>query len=140
MRIQLVFLTIISFLSLSACSTINSRIKEKKADFNSYPPEVQAQIQNGQIDQGFTEDMVYIAKGKPDERSTKVHKGKVIEIWKYTLPSSPQPTSSAWSNDSMSSPYGYPTFGPGPAQPSPVYYNSSYLTIEFKDGKVIRLH
>lgn len=52
---------------LVGCSTVHTRIEEKAAVFNSLDPQIQARIRQGLIDVGYTEDMVYIAMGKPDE-------------------------------------------------------------------------
>ncbi|PTY08637.1 hypothetical protein DB347_03410 [Opitutaceae bacterium EW11] len=61
----------LAFLGLVGCSTVHSRIEEKAAVFNSLDPQTQARIRQGLVDIGYTEDMVYIAMGRPDE--TKEH-------------------------------------------------------------------
>ena len=78
-------------LALAAgCATPGSRIKENKALFETYPPEIQEQIKKGQVKPGFTKAMVSMALGKADrvyERSTLQG---TSEIWSYvdfeTLP------------------------------------------------------
>lgn len=66
---------------LSGCEmgTIASRTKEKAAAFDAATPAQKQTMQDGWIDAGFTDDMVYIALGKPD---TVQHTGDV-DIWIY---------------------------------------------------------
>lgn len=132
------FVLPLALLFVSACSSIPSRIKEHEREFNTYPPEIQSQIQSGRIDHGFTEDMVYMAKGKPSEKSSyekKGPKGPVhVTVWKYASPAPATPANIA--SSSISTPYGYPTFGPGPSQPASVFYEKKYFKVEFENGKV----
>ncbi len=68
---------------LGACSTINSRINEKSAVFNSLDPNTQAKITHGDIDIGFTPDMVYMALGRPDSTRQAVSTDGQTETWIY---------------------------------------------------------
>ncbi len=121
---------------VGCASTSNSRIKEKEKEFLAYPPEVQQQIQSGNVDKGFTEDMVYMAKGTPSEKSTQVKSGKTIKLWKYsgtkTQMVEPPRGSAA---PGFSGAYEYPTPGAVPKQ-STMHYGSSMQIIEFENGKV----
>ena len=120
----------------TSCSSVSSRIKDHQAQFNSLSRQAQAQVQNGRIDLGFNEDMVYMAKGKPDDTETITRNGKQIKVWKYAKRD--------WRGDShpastsLSSPYGYPTFGPGPSQPVIANRPLKYLRVEFENGQVAR--
>ena len=69
---------------LSACGGVNSRIKKNQDKFQSYPPEAQQKIRNGQIDVGFSKDMVEMALGKPDRVYTRKTESGSQEIWAYT--------------------------------------------------------
>jgi hypothetical protein len=70
-------------LLLGACSTINSRIQEKAPVFYSLDPATRAKIAHGDVDIGFTPDMVYIALGQPDvRRATRAADGET-ETWIY---------------------------------------------------------
>ncbi len=119
---------------ISCASTPRSRIKEKEKVFFGYPPEIQGQIQAGQIDRGFSEDMVYLAKGSPSEKYSHEVAGKSVTIWKYyqkpdaVSPPGSQPTG-------FSGAYEYPTPGK-PQQPYPMFYNKPGLIVEFENGKV----
>lgn len=68
---------------LTSCNTIKSRIDEKSALFNSLDPQVQDHLRKGLIDVGYTEDMVYIALGKPDEKSEKTTTAGTTTTWIY---------------------------------------------------------
>lgn len=119
----------------AACSSVGSRIKEQQAQFNALPEQAQAQIQNGRIDHGFTEEMVYMAKGKPDDIDVVTRDGKKLTVWKYAkrdYSGNPNAVSGG-----LSTPYGYPTFGPGAAQPVPTYSRMKYLRVEFENGRVV---
>jgi hypothetical protein len=80
-RFRLLFAALL--LVLAGCSTIDSRIREKEAEFNSLPPAAQAQIRQGIIAVGYTPDMVYMAIGRPDEVRERSDKGGRETVWKY---------------------------------------------------------
>lgn len=117
---------------LTSCSTVKTRIHEREKDFSAYPPEIQSQIQNGNIDEGFTEDMVYMARGNPAEKETMTRAGKTVTLWKYPGSAVAGP---GFPSTSFTSPYSYPTFGPGPIQPAP-YYRTHFI-VEFEGGRVV---
>lgn len=64
----LLLFTLTALLALTGCNTVKNRIEEKSAVFNALDPQTQARLRQGLIDVGYTEDMVYIAMGRPDER------------------------------------------------------------------------
>ena len=75
-------LALVSLL-ISGCSTIENRIEEKSAVFNSLPSETQEQIKQGIVNVGFSPDMVYMALGRPDTiREKTTAAGREI-IWVY---------------------------------------------------------
>ena len=57
-----------ALLFAAGCQTIDSRIKENPQLFASLDAATQAKIKQGIIDLGFTEDMVYLALGAPDQK------------------------------------------------------------------------
>ena len=74
-----------AFLALAAgCSTIESRIEENRAYFDSLPAADQAQIRIGKIDLGFTPESVRMALGEPRQRLVRRSAGGDSEIWIYT--------------------------------------------------------
>ena len=73
----------LAVLGLAGCSTVQSRIEEKAAVFNALSPEQQARIQQGLVDVGYTQDMVYIAMGKADRVKERASEGGTETVWIY---------------------------------------------------------
>lgn len=71
-------------LGLAGCATPDYRIKKHPEMFAAFPPEVQAKVRQGQVDLGFTPDMVFIALGEPARKYTRRTTGGVNEVWAYT--------------------------------------------------------
>ncbi|MBS0663306.1 MAG: hypothetical protein JSR48_08570 [Verrucomicrobia bacterium] len=61
-------------------SSIESRIAERAAAFQSLAPENQQAVREGAIAVGFTPDMVYMALGQPSERGNAPGG---FEVWTY---------------------------------------------------------
>src|SRR5258708_14118694 len=59
-------------LGASGCSTVQSRINEKQQVFAQLDPSTQDKIKKGDIDIGYTPDMVYMALGEPSEKKESV--------------------------------------------------------------------
>ena len=73
----------VALLLLAACGTPESRIKKHRDLFAAYPPEVQARIKAGEVDAGFTADMVRMAMGKPARKSMRTTAESTQEVWTY---------------------------------------------------------
>jgi hypothetical protein len=71
-------------LFLSGCSTPGSRIAKNPELFASFPLSVQERIRAGEIDIGFTREMVMMAVGKPHHTYLRTTKAGESEIWAYT--------------------------------------------------------
>lgn len=72
-------------LLLAACaSTPESRIKKNPELFASFPADVQAKVQKGEVDIGFTPDMVELAKGKPSRTYSRRTAAGDTEVWAYS--------------------------------------------------------
>jgi hypothetical protein len=70
-------------LALAGCNTIDHRISEKQDSFNRLDPQTQDKIRQGIVEVGYTQDMVYIALGPPDERHDKVTGKGAETTWIY---------------------------------------------------------
>lgn len=81
---KFVAVVVLSTLLLSACSTTGSRIKQQQALFDSYPPATQAAIRNGEIQVGFTTDMVYMALGKASHTATQATTDGTLTTLSYS--------------------------------------------------------
>lgn len=71
-------------LLLAGCaSTPEKRIAENQAAFDALPVAAQARIRGGQIDLGFTPDMVGIALGEPQRKLVRRTADGSTEVWLY---------------------------------------------------------
>jgi hypothetical protein len=84
MNIRFVTLSLIGALTVfTGCETVNDRIKEKPAAFAQADAASQDKIKQGIIDLGFTEDLVYVALGKPDQKRESVGPTGKSVTWIY---------------------------------------------------------
>jgi hypothetical protein len=84
MKIRLVTLSFVSVLAfLTGCESVDDRIKEKPAAFAQADAAAQDKIKQGIIDLGFTEDLVYVALGKPDQKRESVGPTGKSVTWIY---------------------------------------------------------
>ena len=79
----MIFCLLASLFLLTSCSTPASRIKKNPNLFASFPSDVQEKIQKGEIDIGYTEDMVMIALGRPDRMYTRKTDTGEARVWSY---------------------------------------------------------
>ena len=71
-------------LLLAGCaSTPEKRIEQNQKVFDALPVAAQARIRGGQIDLGYTPDMVRIAFGEPQRRLVRRSSLGDAEIWLY---------------------------------------------------------
>lgn len=83
-RFPLLSLLLIGALSLFAgCQSVDDRIKEKPDVYAHLDPATQEKIKQGIIDLGYTQDMVYLALGKPDEKRESLNEGGHEATWSY---------------------------------------------------------
>ncbi len=68
---------------LAGCSTPGSRIAGHQAEFDRLPAAAQQQIRAGEVDIGFTPEMVRLALGEPDRVFTRRTEKGDIEVWGY---------------------------------------------------------
>ena len=87
-----------SALILSGCSTVETRINENPQLFQSLSPNDQALVSRGQIRTGMSQDAVWLAWGRADERVAGAMRGNQTDTWIYTT--------------TTSYPYGYGGYGP----------------------------
>lgn len=65
------------------CATPESRIKKYRAAFDSFPPDMQANVRAGRIDIGYPKEAVLIALGEPDRRYMRRTLDGEVEVWAY---------------------------------------------------------
>ncbi|HTJ78317.1 MAG TPA: hypothetical protein VL357_04920 [Rariglobus sp.] len=70
-------------LTVTGCSTFESRAKQKAAVFNTLDTATQERLKTGDIRVGDTMDEVYIALGRPDEKRDKTTADGRTAHWIY---------------------------------------------------------
>jgi len=74
----------LTLLLSGGCATVEQRIEDNRAVFETFPPDVQESIREGEIALGFTQEQVRIAMGNPDRIVTRTEEGeKTATIWLY---------------------------------------------------------
>ena len=69
---------------LAGCATHEARIKRNQEIFNTLAPVDQALIREGKVAIGFTQDMVRLAVGDPDQRWVRTDAQGQSEVWTYS--------------------------------------------------------
>ncbi len=83
MRLLPLLLASASLVLLAGCATPDARIARHRADFDKFPSEVQQKIRAGQVDLGFTPEMVRLALGEPARVFTRRGEQGDTEVWGY---------------------------------------------------------
>ena len=76
-------IALLACLWLAACSSPESRIAANRATFDQFSPAAQQKIQAGQIDVGFTPEMVRLALGEPANKFIRKTSTGDTEVWVY---------------------------------------------------------
>jgi hypothetical protein len=77
-------LCLASVVLLTACSsTPDSRIAKNLSAFSGYPAAVQQKIRAGEVDVGFTPEMVRLALGEPTRQFNRQTQAGSAEVWVY---------------------------------------------------------
>ena len=116
---------------LAACSTPSTRISSNRVAYDKFPADVQQKLRAGQIDIGFTEEMVRIALGEPARQYTHKSEHGDSDLWIYHDEgphiSLGVGVGSAGSHSAMGAGLGLSTGGYDPEEK---------MRVEFRDGKV----
>lgn len=70
-------------LALAGCASPGTRVAANRAEFNTWPPEVQDNVLAGRIDVGYSTAQVRMALGAPDRITTRKDSDGTSEIWTY---------------------------------------------------------
>ncbi len=77
-------LCLVSVALLAACSsTPDARIAKNQPAFSGYPAPVQQKIRAGEVDVGFTPEMVRLALGDPTRQFNRQSDQGASEVWVY---------------------------------------------------------
>lgn len=87
-KTTLLLLLLAAVFALSACMTAQQlrdrRIASSLEIFNSFSTEIQQKIRDGQIELGFSEEMVRLAWGMPDTTYTRTTDQGEATVWTYS--------------------------------------------------------
>ncbi len=70
---------------MSAQQIREHRIEQNQNIFKTYSTDIQEKIHHGQIDLGFSRQMIELAWGRPDRIYTRFTKDGLLTIWTYTF-------------------------------------------------------
>jgi hypothetical protein len=73
----------ILLLVAAGCASVESRIQDNEAAFNTWPADVQEKVRAGKVEMGFTPEMVEVALGKPDRTSSRTTERGQADVWVY---------------------------------------------------------
>jgi hypothetical protein len=82
-RLLTTFFLAAAFGFLAGCQSVDDRIKQKPDVFASIDKATQDKIKQGIIDLGYTEDMVYLALGAPDQKRESITAAGRSVVWLY---------------------------------------------------------
>jgi hypothetical protein len=68
---------------LAACASPRSRIADNRGAFDKFPAEIQQKIRTGQVEVGFTPEMVLMSLGEPARKFTRKTERGDTEVWSY---------------------------------------------------------
>ena len=83
LRFSLLSVAFTATWGLTGCNTFEKRTQEKAAVYNALNQGTQERLKKGTINLGDTEDMVYIALSRPDEKRKHTTAGGTESIWIY---------------------------------------------------------
>lgn len=72
-----------AIMAAGCVSTPERRILKEPGVFAAFPAPVQDKVRRGEIDVGFTRDMVRLAMGAPHQLQSRTTEAGVTEIWIY---------------------------------------------------------
>lgn len=125
------FTSAVLLLAGCATSTPQSRISEHRELYRSFPSEVQRKVSAGEVDVGFTEEMVRLALGDPDRRVARETEAGTDDVWVYA---SKEPR--------VSFGFGFGSYGRrsgssvGVSTSTGGYGREERMRVIFRDGKV----
>lgn len=83
MQTRLTLLLLAALLSLTGCQSVDDRIRQKPDVFAAVDKATQDKIKQGIIDLGYTQDMVYLALGAPDQKREAISAAGNSVSWIY---------------------------------------------------------
>lgn len=78
-----ILIPLMAMILLAGCSTPQSRARSNEELMATLTPEERQMVEAGEIDLGFTEEMVRVALGEPDRRYTERTADRETVVWAY---------------------------------------------------------
>jgi hypothetical protein len=126
-------LSLVSVALLAACSsTPDSRIAKNQAAFGGYPAAVQQKIRAGEVDVGFTPEIVRLALGEPTRQFNRQSDQGASEVWVYH-DNGPRFTLGVGIGGAVGR---HSSAGVGLGTSTGGYDSEEKMRVEFRDGKV----
>jgi len=126
-------LCLVSAALLAACSsTPESRIAKNQAAFEQYPAAVQQKIRAGEVEVGFSPEMVRLALGEPARQLSRQTAGDTAEVWVYHR-NGPRFSFGVGVGGAVG---GHTSAGVGVSTSTGGYDPEEKMRVEFRDGKV----
>ncbi len=133
MRPFVLVLSLASLVLLSACSsTPDARIAKNQPAFSGYPAAVQQKIRAGEVDVGFTPEMVRLALGEPTRQFNRQTGAGTAEVWVYH-DNGPRFSFGVGIGGAVGR---HSSAGVGLSTSSGGYEPEEKVRVEFRDGKV----
>lgn len=89
MTLKITCALFLSLFLISGCMTAQQirkqRIEQNQDFFDTYSTDIQEKIRRGQIDLGFSRQMIEMAWGTPDRIYTRLTTDGLLTIWTYTF-------------------------------------------------------
>ena len=83
MKSPLFALVLGALLACAGCSSVDSRVKDNDSAFRAWPVSIQEKVRAGEVEMGFTREMVEVALGKADRRASRTTDRGEAEVWVY---------------------------------------------------------
>lgn len=78
-----ILIPLMAMVLLAACSTPHTRAQKHAEVMEGLSPEERAQVEAGEVDLGFTEEMVRVALGDPDRKYSERTAERETVVWAY---------------------------------------------------------
>lgn len=136
-----VVIAVVLVLAVAGCSTIQTRVDENRALFETFDEETQQNLLNGRVVLGYTMPMTYMAVGSPDEvvRTEDTSGETITWIYQYAEPTYGY-GGAFYYQSRFHHGYGYYGYDPFFYYYEPyTYVVRDYLRVVFISGRIARI-
>ena len=83
MKTILLLTVLLASLLAAGCASPDSRAKKHQAAFDTWPADVQQKVRDGQVEVGFTQEMVLVSLGDPERTMSRTTANGQADVWIY---------------------------------------------------------